>query len=94
MILGGNIKSDVAVAWGRPVAVALIRPLACEPPYAVGAAQENGKKTKKKKKKERKKEKKKSSVRLIVSSILETMEACISVKKEKYGNKKFYIQPR
>ena len=37
MILGGNIKSDVAVAWGRPVAVALIRPLACEPPYAVGA---------------------------------------------------------
>ena len=30
--------------------MALIQPLAWEPPYASGAAQENGKKTKKKKK--------------------------------------------
>ena len=36
----------VAVAWHRPAATALIRPLAWEPPYATGAAQ---KKTKKKK---------------------------------------------
>jgi len=42
--------------WHRPVATAPIRPLAWEPPYAVGAAQEKGKKTKKKKKKKRKKE--------------------------------------
>ena len=34
--------------WCRPAATALIRPLAWEPPYATGEAQENGKKTKKK----------------------------------------------
>ena len=37
--------------WHRPVATALIRLLAQEPPYAVGAALEKGKKTKKIKKK-------------------------------------------
>ena len=36
--------------WRRPVATALIRPLAWEPPYAVGAAQRNSKKDKKKEK--------------------------------------------
>ena len=35
--------------WRRPVATALIRPLAWEPPYAVGAAQEMAKRPKKKK---------------------------------------------
>ena len=35
--------------WCRPVAVALIGPLAWEPPYALGAASEKAKKTKKKK---------------------------------------------
>ena len=35
--------------WYRPVATALIRPLAWKPPYAVGAALEKDKKTKKKK---------------------------------------------
>ena len=39
--------------WRRPVATALIRPLAWEPPYAVGAAL---KRQKTKKKKKRKKE--------------------------------------
>ena len=34
---------------GRPVATAPIRPLAWEPPYAVGAAPKMAKKTKKKK---------------------------------------------
>ena len=34
--------------WRRPVAAARIRPLAWEPPYAVGAAQEKHKKKKKK----------------------------------------------
>ena len=50
-------SSDPALLWlwHRPVATALIRPLAWGPPYAVGAAQEMAKKTKKKKKKERKK---------------------------------------
>ena len=37
--------------WCRLKATALIRPLAWEPPYTVGAALEKGKKTKKKKKK-------------------------------------------
>ena len=36
--------------WCRLAATALIRPLACEPPYAVGAAQEMAKSQKKKKK--------------------------------------------
>ena len=44
---------------GSGVATALVGPLAWEPPYATGAAQEMAKKTKKKKKKERKKERKK-----------------------------------
>ena len=34
--------------WLRPAATSLIGPLAWEPPYATGVAQENGKKTKKK----------------------------------------------
>ena len=51
--------------WWRLAAVALILPLAWEllilplawePPFAVGAAQRNGKKTKKKKRKKRKQE--------------------------------------
>ena len=37
--------------WGGLVATALIGPLAWEPPYAAGAAQEIAKKDKKKKKK-------------------------------------------
>ena len=36
--------------WHRPVATAPIRPLAWEPPYAAGAAQEMAKRQKKKKK--------------------------------------------
>ena len=40
--------------WHRPVATALIRPLAWEPPYAAEAAQEKAKRQKKKKKKKRK----------------------------------------
>ena len=39
--------------WYRPVTTALIPPLAWEPPYAAGAAQEIAKKTEKKKKKEK-----------------------------------------
>ena len=44
--------SDLALLWlwCRPVATALIRPLAWEPPYATGTALEKGKKTGKKKK--------------------------------------------
>ena len=38
---------EVLCLWHRPAATALIRPLAWEPPYATGVAQENGKKTKK-----------------------------------------------
>ena len=52
--VGHRHGSDPALLWlwHRPVAAALIRPLAWEPPYAVGAALEKkGKKDKKKKKK-------------------------------------------
>ena len=40
--------------WRRPVATAPIRPLACEPPYAAGAAQEMAKRQKQKKKNKKK----------------------------------------
>ena len=50
--VGCRCGSDPALLWlwRRPVAAALIGPLAWEPPYAAGAAQRNSKKTKKKKK--------------------------------------------
>ena len=41
--------------WCRPAATALILPLAWEPPYATGTAQEMVEKTKKKHKKNKKK---------------------------------------
>ena len=40
--------------WHRPVATAPIRPLAWEPPYAMGTALEKAKRQEKKRKKERK----------------------------------------
>ena len=44
--VGRRSGSDPALLWlwGRPVAMAPIRPLAWEPPYAAGAAQEMAKK--------------------------------------------------
>ena len=47
-------RSDLALLWlsHRPVAIAPIRPLAWEPPYALGVALK-GQKTKKKKERER-----------------------------------------
>ena len=39
--------------WCRPVAIALIRPVAWEPPYAVGSGPRKGKKTGEKKEKEK-----------------------------------------
>ena len=49
---GRRCSSDPVLLWlwCRPETTALIRPLAWEPPCAMGAAQENGKKAKKKKK--------------------------------------------
>ena len=46
---------DLAWLWNRPLATALIQPLAWEPSYAVGAALEKTKRQKKKKKKMKKK---------------------------------------
>ena len=48
--VGRRCGSDPTLLWlwRRLVATALIRPLAWEPPYAVGAAQEIAKKKKKK----------------------------------------------
>ena len=56
--VGRRHGSDPALLWlwHRPAATALIRPLAWESPYAVGAALEKAKKQKNKKKKRRKKE--------------------------------------
>ena len=50
--VGCRRGSDSALLWlwRRPVATAPIRPLAWEPPYAEGAAQEMAKRQKKKKK--------------------------------------------
>ena len=50
--VGCRRGSDPALLWlwCGPVATAPIQTLAWEPPYAEGAAQENGKKMKKKKK--------------------------------------------
>ena len=47
---GGRLSLDPALLWlwCRPVATAPIRPLAWEPPYAVGAAQEMAKRQKNK----------------------------------------------
>ena len=52
--VGRRHSSDPVLLWPwrRLAATALIRPLAWEPPYAVGAAQEMTKRQKKKKKKE------------------------------------------
>ena len=49
--VGGRCGSDPALLWlwRRPVATALIQPLAWEPPYAAGAAQEMAKRQKNKK---------------------------------------------
>ena len=55
---GGGCRrsSDLALLWFwcRPAATAPMRPLAWEPPYAVGAALEKGKKKKPKKTKQKK----------------------------------------
>ena len=50
--VGCRLSSDTALLWlwHKPEATALIRPLAWEPPYAVGAALEKAKRQKKKKK--------------------------------------------
>ena len=50
--VGCRHGSDPALLWlwCRPVATALIQPLAWEPPYAVGAAQDMAKRQKQKQK--------------------------------------------
>ena len=55
--VGHRRGSDLALLWlwHRPVATALIRPLAWEPPYALGAAVRGQKTRKKKKRREREK---------------------------------------
>ena len=50
-----RLGSGVAMALRRPAATALFRPLAWEPPYAMGTALETQKTKKKKKKKKKKK---------------------------------------
>ena len=54
--VGCRRGSDSALLglWRRPVAIAPIQPLAWEPPYAAGAAQEIPKKKKRKEKESKK----------------------------------------
>ena len=54
--VGHRCSSDPTLLWlwRRPMATAPIRPLAWEPPYTTGAAQEKAKRQKKKKKEKRK----------------------------------------
>ena len=47
--MGCRRGSNPELLWCRPAAIALIRPLAWEPPYAVGAVLKRQKKKKKKK---------------------------------------------
>ena len=47
--VGCRRGSDLVWLWHRPAAVALIGPLAWEPPYAAGVAQEIAKRRKKEK---------------------------------------------
>ena len=49
--VGCRLGSDTVLLWlwHRPAATAPIRPLAWEPPYAMGVAQRNSKETKKNK---------------------------------------------
>ena len=47
--IGRRRGSDPMLLWRRPVATAPIGPLAWEPPYAAGEAQEKAKRQKKKK---------------------------------------------
>ena len=60
--VGHRLRLDLALLWlwHRLVAVAPIRPLAWEPPYAAGVALK-GQKTKKEKEKKKKKRKKKKN---------------------------------
>ena len=53
--MGHRCGSDptVLLLWCRPVATAVIGPVAWELPYAAGAAPEKGKRKKKKRKKEK-----------------------------------------
>ena len=45
--IGHRHGSDLALLWHRPVATALVEPLAWEPPYATGMALKRQKKKKK-----------------------------------------------
>ena len=60
----GGLDPTLLWLWHRLVAVALIGPLAWEPPYAMGVALEKGKKTKKKTKQQKQKLQKKKIDRL------------------------------
>ena len=55
--VGRRLGLDPALLWlwRRPAAIAAIRPLAWEPPYAEGAAQEMAKRQKKKRKEKKRK---------------------------------------
>ena len=61
--VGRRLSLDPALLWlwCRPAAIALIRPLVWEPPYAEGMALEKAKRQKEKKKTQNKKTKQKNS---------------------------------
>ena len=75
--VGCRRGSDPALLWlwRRPVATAPIRPLAWEPPYAAGAAQEIATTTTKKRQKTKKKKKKKRVQRSMSKSTLSVLSS-------------------
>ena len=72
--VGHRHGSDLALLWlwGRPAATAPIRPLAWEPPYAMGAALRR-QKTKDKKKKKKKREREKDNQLLLAQKYDKTL---------------------
>ena len=97
--VGCRCSLDTALLWlwCRPAATAPIRPLAWEPPYAVGTALEKAKRQKKKKKKKKKKESHdlgRSNLRGNYNYYCKDLRGWLMSRKLKQTNKLLYQKPR
>ena len=86
--VGCRHGSDLALLWlwRRPAATVPIRPLAWEPPYAMGAALEKAKRPKRKKEKERFSDIKKKKKKIMESSCRGAVETNPTRKHEVAGS--------
>ena len=84
---------DPTLLWlrRRPAATAPIQPLAWEPPYAAGVAQEMAKKQKKQKKQKKNAESNSSRIRGKIRSLLEEAKPYKSMDDKVLKQLKFYI---